>query len=184
MANSPSKTVAPRKTEGGVLVKIMAGEVAFPEELGGLIDFVGWATSLVNKVKYKEPNPDYLSTLLLMQTLTSDTINDVFTQNQMDGLQKVIPNVPAGSTGPIDIIDLYVTQSDQEDGNPTYMILGIRDLDTGREWRTTTGATQVQAQILTLIALGQWPVRCRIIRLDRKDRGGRYLMWVAPPDEN
>lgn len=153
-----------------------------PDILDGKINLSSWAESLVNKAPYSDPDPDYLSRMLLVQTLTAETIDDVFAQGNIRKMQEVIPNVPNAGTGPIEIYDLYVTGSDFGEGAPCYMILSVRDLETGFEARYTTGASQLQAQILALINLGVWPIRCKIGRTERKDRGGRFLFWLYPPD--
>jgi hypothetical protein len=68
------------------------------------------------------------------------------------------------------------------EGAPCYMILDYISLDTGAKRKTTTGATQLQAQILRLIGFGIWPIRCQIKRTERKDKGGRFLFWLYPVD--
>lgn len=153
---------------------------ALPAELDGLFDLREWFTSLTTGVEYIEPNPDYMSQRMLYLTLMSGTVEDVLTPNQITGLQDLVPNVPGGSTGNITVTDLYVASSDQKDGNKTYILFSYVTEDTMEEVTTTTGATQVQAQLLTLLALGTWPLRVNIKRTERKDRGDRFLFWVHP----
>ena len=153
-----------------------------PAALEGKLVLSSWAQSLVNHVPYAEPDPDYLSRMLLVQTLTAETPDAVFEQAGLRKLQEAIPNVPGGSTGPVEIYGLYVTGSDFGEGAPCYMILDTRDLETASEVKYTTGATQLQAQILRLVSFGVWPIRCKITRTERKDRGGRFLFWLFPPD--
>jgi hypothetical protein len=153
-----------------------------PEELEGLIDLNAWAESLVNGRPYKEPEPGYLARLLTMQTLEAVSPEAVFSPNDLEGLQRLIPNVPGMGTGPTEITGLYVAASDMTEGAPCYMILDLTDLETGATRKTTTGATQLQAQILRLLGFGVWPIRCQIKRTERKDRGGRYLFWLFPVD--
>lgn len=162
--------------------KLLPHDVALPETLTEVINFDSWANALINGTKYREPDPEYLSRLLLTQTLTAATIDEVFEQGGIRKLQESVPNVPDASTGPIEIRGIYVARSDQEDGFSCYLILDIVDMETGMEAKYTTGAGQVQAQILRLISLGVWPIRCKISRTNRKDRGGRYLFWVFPAD--
>jgi hypothetical protein len=168
---------------GGILGKLLAGEAVTPDEFHGVIDFHSWAKALLNHEDYQEPNKDYLSTLLMLQTLTSETIDEVFTQGGVRKLQEAVPNVAGASTGPIEIFNIYVTGSDFGEGAKTYVIMTARDMETGIETRYSTGAQQVQAQLLAMLLMGSWPLRCRIMRLDRKDRGDRFLFWVGPPDE-
>ena len=156
--------------------------VPLPEPLQGLLDLTGWANALVSRTPYKEPDPDYLSRTLLIATLAAETPDQVFEQAGIRKLQEAIPNVPGGTTGPVELHDLYVTGSDFGEGAPVYMVMSLRDLETGFETKYTTGATQLQAQILRLISFGVWPIRCKISRTERKDRGGRFLFWLYPPD--
>lgn len=153
-----------------------------PADLEGLIDLSKWAEALVNGAAYDEPDPNYLSRLLITQTLTAATPEQVVNPNDLNGLQKIIPNVADACTGPIEITELYVAKSDQKDGTPTYLIMGYTDLETGAFRRTTTGASQLQAQLLRLLSLGVWPIRGNIKRLARTDKGGRFLFWLFPPD--
>ena len=154
-----------------------------PDHLEGLFDLRTWFDSLTRGIEYNEPNPDYMSQRMLYLTLTSATPDAVLTPNDITGLQDLVPNVPGGETGNILITDLYVAASDQKDGNKTYILFSFVSDATGLETTTTTGATQVQAQLLTLLAHGQWPIHCNIKRTERKDRGDRFLFWVFPADE-
>lgn len=156
--------------------------VPLPDVLVDKLDLSAWAESLINKVDYNDPDPDYLARSLLVQTLMAETVDAVFDQGGMRKLQESVPNTPGASTGPIEIYDLYVTGSDFGEGAKTYMIMSCRDLESGFEVKYTTGATQLQAQILALLKFGQWPIRCKITRTERKDKGGRFLFWLMPPD--
>ncbi len=168
--------------EGKFYAPIIQSGIALPEVLFGKLDLSVWAESLVNRRPYTEPDPEYLSRMLLVQTLMAEDADAVFAQAGIRKLQESIPNVPSAGTGPIELYDLYVTGSDFGEGAPCYMIMSARDLETGFESKYTTGATQLQAQILRLISLGTWPIRCQIKRTERKDKGGRFLFWLFPPD--
>lgn len=157
-------------------------DVEPPAQLAGIIDVRAWAESLVTRVAYAEPNPDFLSMMLMAQTLMAETAEDVLAQSSIRKLQEAIPNVPGAGTGPIEINDLYVTSSDFGEGAPCYVILTAMDLETGVVDKYTTGAQQLQSQILRLLSLGVWPIRCQIKRTERKDKGGRFLFWLFPPD--
>ncbi|HVB66180.1 MAG TPA: hypothetical protein VND01_00625, partial [Candidatus Acidoferrales bacterium] len=113
---------------------------------------------------------------------TAASLDEVFEQNQIRRLQQSVPNVPDAGTGPIAINDVYVTASDFGEGAPCYVILGTTHLETGEVAKYTTGAQQLQAQILAALSFGRWPIHCNIKRIDRKDRGGRYLFWMYPPE--
>jgi len=165
----------------GEVVKPLVSERApMPAQLEGKIYLSAWAESLVNGAKYVEPDPNYLSRLLIMQTLTATSLDEVFEQGGIQGLQKAIPNVPDAGTGPIVITDLYVTGSDLNEGVPCYVILTTTHMETGVVTKFTTGAQQLQAQILAALSWGQWPIPCQIKRTDRKDKSGKYLFWMFP----
>ncbi|MGH9436821.1 MAG: hypothetical protein ACRD22_02760 [Terriglobia bacterium] len=182
MTTGTRDKTSPPADDNGSTPPAIVQAAELPEILRGQIDLSMWANSLVNRSKYEEPDPDHLSRLLLMQTLTADTIDAVFEQGDIRKLQHSVPNVPGASTGPIEIRDLYVTGSDFKEGAPCYVILTCTDMETGAEAKYTTGAQQLQAQILRLVSLGVWPIKCKIIRTDRKDRGGLFLFWLAPAD--
>ncbi len=178
---SPADDITP-VTEGIIVPVDKWREIALPPILDGKISLSSWADSIINNVPYDEPDPEYLGRSLLYQTLTAETADKVFEQAGIRKLQEYVPNTPNATSGPIEIRDLYVAKSDQKDGLPTYMILDICHLDLDLTVRVSTGAGQLQAQILRLISFGQWPIRCQITRMDRKDRGDRYLFWLAPAD--
>lgn len=158
------------------------GAENLPATLTESLDLTSWANALVNRTPYEEPDPDYLSRMLIMQTLMAATPDEVLNQNGVRKLQESIPNVPGGGTGPIEITDLYVTSSDFGEGAPCYIIFEATDLETGFKAKYSTGAQQLQAQILSMLKFGQWPIKCNIKRTERKDKGGRFLFWMYPAD--
>lgn len=153
-----------------------------PAELATVINVEAWVSALLRKTEYTEPNPDFISTMLAYQTITAQTAEEVFANVGVRQLQKMIANTPGANTGPIEINDLYVAESDYETGNPSYVIITATDLETGDTWKATTGATTVQATILGLLLNKVWPIRCKIMRADSKDRGGRHILLVVPSD--
>lgn len=171
-----------RVSRGEVVQKLANERAPLPEIFEGKFTLTAWAESIVNNVPYVEPDPNYLSRLLITQTLTAASMDEVFAQRGVRKLQESVPNVPDAGTGPIFIDDLYIATSDQEDGMPCYMIMSTTHMETGEEAKYTTGAGQLQAQILAAISFGTWPIPCNIKRIDRKDRGGRYLFWMYPPE--
>lgn len=178
-ADDTDGTVLPA---GEIMATAPFGAVTLPPELADTIDLTGWANALYNGTRYTEPDEGYLARLLIRQTLEATSPEQVFTPNDLDGLQKRIGNAPGAGTGPIEINGLYVARSGMDDGAPTYMIFDYVNLETGVQVKTTTGATQLQAQILRLVAFGVWPIKCQIKRTERKDKGGRFLFWLFPPD--
>lgn len=153
-----------------------------PADFLAIIDFEGWAKAVAFKAPYKEPNPDFISTMLAFNAITATTIEEVFQSAGVKKLQEIIPDTPGATTGPREITDLYVAESDFETGNPSYVIITWTDLELGGEQRVTTGATNIQATLIGLLKLGQWPMRVQVKRGDSKDKGGRYLLFMLPPD--
>ena len=153
-----------------------------PEKLGAVIDVRGWASSIIAGTPYTEPNPDFISRMLALQTITASSIQEAFEESGVRGLQKIIPNTPEATMGNIEITDLYVAESDFETGNPSYVVVSYISLDDGSSGKFTTGATNVQATILALLRLGMWPIQCKIKRGESKDKGGRFLLFVLPAD--
>lgn len=166
----------------GIVNKLLRGELQLPKEITDIIDVQSWARSLITKEVYAEPDPEYVQRRLLLQTLMADTIEEVFAQGKMRKLQESVANVPGASTGNIRIYDLYVTASDFNEGAKQYMLLSTTNLTSGDERMYSTGSTGLQAQVIASICLGVWPIDCQIIRLDRKDKGDRYLFWLSPPE--
>jgi len=152
------------------------------EEVKSVIDFTSWANALINGREYAEPDPGRLQRILMMQVLTATTMDEILAQNSVGKLQEIVPNVPGAGTGPIEITDLYVTGSDFDEGMPCYIIVGCVNLDTGEETRFTSGSSYLQTQVLAMLGLGNWPIRCQIKRIDRKDKGNRFLFQMFPPD--
>lgn len=153
-----------------------------PDAVSSVIDLEGWAWSVLDRRDYNEPDPEFVSRMLAFQTITADTIEEIFRQAQIKQLQKLVADTPGASTGPLELDDLYVAKSDFETGNPTYVIASVHRLDEDYEYKFTTGATNVQATFIALLAHGVWPIRFQVVRGDSKDKGGRYLFFVTPPD--
>ncbi len=154
-----------------------------PERINDLINVEAWARSIVYKTKYVEPNPDFISEMLAFKIITATSLDEIFQQAKIEHLQQMVPNTPGANTGAIEITDIYVAASDFEQGNPCYVILTWTDLELGAEHRVGTGATNVQATLIALLANGQWPIRCKIMRGDQKGKGEEYLFFVVPPDQ-
>lgn len=153
-----------------------------PEGFSAIINFEGWARSIVYREKYNEPNPEFISQMLALLTITGETIEEVFTSAGVTKVQEMVPDSPGASFGPFEITDLYVAASDFETGNPSYVIISGVMLDSGEEFKCTTGATNIQATLIGLLKLGMWPVRAQFKRGDSKDKGGKHLLFLLPPD--
>jgi len=154
----------------------------WPEHLTPQIDFAAWAKSLITGDKYKEPIEDYISRMLALQSMMADTPEQVFLANNVKGLQEILPDTPGATTGPHEITDLYVASSSMEQGHSTFVIVEWLDMELGTVAKWTTSATNIQASLIGLMKFGTWPVRCQVKRGDSKDKGGRYLMFLLPPD--
>lgn len=171
------------KRKPGVMAPHFATPAPLPTELVGLFDIRAWVHSLTTGAEYTELNPDFMAQRMMMLTLSATTAEEVMEDAPMEGLQKLIPDVPWQGTGNIMICGLYVAKSEQPVGNKTYMLLEWYNKDTGEEVTTTTGATKLQLQFASLLALGVWPIEGQIKRTERKDRGGRYLFSFYPVGE-
>ena len=153
-----------------------------PPELDGLFYIQAWIKALTTNTKYVEPNPDFMQQRMMMNTLSATTVEELLTDQALEGLQHIIPDEAWATTGNIMLTDLYVAASDIEEGAPTYMLLTYVDEATGIETTTSTGATNLQLQFASMLAMGIWPIRGQIKRRDRKDRGGRHLLGFYPAE--
>jgi hypothetical protein len=182
MAKEATATGEIVRRKAGVIAPHFSNPAPLPQELDGLFDIRSWVRSLTTHEPYTELNPDFMAQRMMMLTLSATTAEEVMAETPMDGLQKLIPDAPWQGTGNIIVSGLYVAKSDQPDGNPTYMLMEYYQESTGAEVTTTTGATKLQLQFASLLALGIWPIEGQIKRTDRKDRGGRHLFSFYPRD--
>lgn len=162
--------------------RIANGEVELPPALEGKIDLLGWLNTLVHGVKYREPDPEYMARAMMIQSLTATTVEQLLDDSGLLKLQEEIDNFAGATSGPIEIVDLYITGSDLSEDEAAYMILTIVDLETRVVGRYSTGAGSLQTKIMGMIALGQWPIRGQIVRTASKDKGGRHLFQLYPID--
>ena len=169
--------VEKRKTD-----KLLTAGAKVPEAFNSVIGFEAWARSIVYKEKYIEPNPEYISTMLALQSIMADSIEEAFQQANIKGVQEILPDTPSAETDPFEITDLYVASSDFETGNPCFVIITGAWLTSGEEFKFTTGATNIQATLIGLLKNGAWPIRAKFKRGISKDKGGRYLLFLMPPD--
>jgi hypothetical protein len=151
-------------------------------EFSGIADIEAWARSIVYGEKYKEPDPDFIARQLALLKITAENVDDVFSESGVIGLQNLLSDTPAAEYGPFEIINLYVAASSYDVGNPTFVIITGALLSDGAIFRTTTGATQIQSTLIGLISNDVWPIRAKFKRGTSKDKGGRYLMFMLPPD--
>jgi hypothetical protein len=155
---------------------------ALAHEFAPLADIEAWARSIVYHVKYREPNPDFITQRLALDKIMADTTDDVFSETGVKGLQLLLPDAESAVFGPFEITDLYVASSSFEEGNPTFVVIGGLLLESGEVFRTTTGATAIQSTLIGLISNDVWPIRAKFKRGTSLDKGGRHLMFLVPPD--
>jgi len=180
--------VAPKKAkaelvsapDNSVAARVMAGGVELPGDLADKIDAASWLNSILTRAQYIEPDSDYLARAMLIQTLSGATVEDIFAESGLLKLQDEIQNFAGATSGPVEICDLYVTGSDFGEGMPCYMILDVRDMETGEVRRFSTGASGLQTQVFGMIVVGNWPIQCQIVRIASKDKGGRHLLKLFP----
>lgn len=153
-----------------------------PEAFSAVINLEAWARAIVYGEPYKEPNPDFIARMLALLTITGETVEEIFAQHGVYGVQEIVPDVPGGSFGPFEITDIYVAASEFETGYSCYVVVAGSRLDSGEDFRATTGATNIQATLIGLLKLGHWPIRAQFKRGDSKDKGGHYLLFLLPPD--
>jgi hypothetical protein len=153
-----------------------------PEVVSKFIDVPSWANSILHGDAYEEPDPDFISRLLAAQAIFAETTEEAFAAAGVNRLQDTLPDTPGAVIGPFEIIDLYVAKSDYTTGNAAFVLLTVVMLDSGEEFKYSTGATGIQASLIGLLRLGTWPIRAKFKRGDSKDRGGHYLMHLMPPD--
>lgn len=165
-----------------VVAPVWPEHVAIPDQFNGTVDFTGWANALINRSPYVEPDPEYIARKILLATILSKSVDEILSESGILKLQEWVPNIPGATTGPLLITDLYVTSSDFGEGAPCYVIYEATHMLDGEPRKFTTGATQVQAQTLAMLKVGAWPIECQIMRMKAKDRGGRFLLRMMPPE--
>lgn len=153
-----------------------------PGAITQFINPTGWINAILYGEKYDEPNPDFIAQMLAAKSIFADTVEEAFASAGVRGLQKVLADQPGATTGPFELVDLYVAASDFETGNPTFVLMDVVSLESGQMAKWSTGATNIQATLIGLLRNGVWPIRAQIKRGDSKDKGGRYLMHMLPPD--
>lgn len=153
-----------------------------PEAFRTVINPEGWVNAILYRDAYEEPDPDFISKMLAAQSILAETLDEAWGTGEVIKLQKWLLDRPGETTGPLEITDLYVAASDFETGNPTFVLVSFIHMETGNMGKFSTGATNVQATLIGLLRLGHWPIKCQIKRGESKDKGGRYLLHLLPPD--
>lgn len=170
---------------GTDVAKKMSGALAaaaWPEHLAEQVNFESWAKAIILGTKYVEPIPDYISKMLALEAILAATPEEVFRSGGVWGLQEMIPDTPGASSGPIEITDLYVAESAIETGYSCFIIVSYISLVDGANGKFTTSATNVMSSLIGLLKFGVWPIRCQIKRGDSKDKSGKQLLILLPPD--
>lgn len=161
---------------------IIDGPAALPASLEGQLELRDWYNSLARGDAYTDKDPNAVMRKILLQTANAKRPEDLFERSKAVGLQGLIPNEPGRGTGPINIDGLHVSESQLKGGVPCFMVLNITSRRTGEMLVTSTGAQELQMQILGFLTFGIWPIECQIKRIDVKDRGGRYMFRLFPLD--
>lgn len=179
-AKKPGTAVARREPENPLA--FLENAKPLPELMVGRVDGTGWARSIVLGEKYVEPDPNFLSRRLLNLKLNATDLYHTFADKSLVKLQEWVANAPGASTGPLELIDVYVVPSSIEGGMQTFVLVDYVHLESGVTDTFSTGATNVQAFILKALVLGMWPVRCQIQRTDIMTKNGKYMLDVFPPE--
>lgn len=154
----------------------------FPAGMEEFIDGPKWVKSILLGEKYIEPDPEFILRKLALQTILGESVEEVFERGGILKVQEMVPDTANGETEPFEITDLYVSASDYKTGNPCYVIIEAFWLDSGQEFKCSTGATNIQAILIGLLINKAWPIRAKFKRGDMKDKGDRYLLFLMPPD--
>lgn len=182
MAKKPSTEIKVQFQENTAAARIISGAVELPAALADTIDLTGWLRSLVTGCEYEEPDPEAMAKQMMMLTLSAETADQILSEDDMPGLQDIVDNFPGATTGPIEINSLYVAPSNLEDKTGTYVILGWVNEETRVFERASTSAAAIQTGIIGMLGLGIWPIRCQIVRIASKDKGGRHLLKMFPAE--
>lgn len=153
-----------------------------PEAFSKIINPTAWVNAILYGDPYKEPDPEFISRMLAALSIYAETPEEAFSAAGIIGLQEWLPDRPGETTGPIEITDLYVAESDYDAGNRSYVIITCITLMDGEDHKFSTGATNVQATLIGLLRNGVWPIRCQVKRGDSKDKSGKHLIFMLPPD--
>lgn len=154
--------------------------VTFPPEVEKYVPAERWIRAILLGEKYVEPDPDFLSRMLAAEVIFAGSVEEVFKQGLVVGLQKLAPDTAGWESEPFELESLYVMESDYETGNPCYAVMRGVWLTSGEDFVTTTGATAIQAQLIGLVANGQWPVRAKFCRGEMTDKSGKHMLFLAP----
>lgn len=176
----PSAIVLADKTALEVLID--ESQIKMPAMLDGAVVLHDWYHSLAYRAPYQDPDPDRVMRKILLQTANATKVEDLFERSKPLGLQNMVKNEPGAGTGPVRIVDLHVAESDLKGSVPCFMVLTLESMRTGEVVITTTGAQELQMQVLGFITFSVWPIECQIKRMDVKDKGGRYMFRMYPLD--
>ena len=161
---------------------IIDAPAPLPQSLEGTLEMRDWYYSLARGDAYTDKDPNAVMRKILLQTANAKRPEDLFERSKAVGLQALIPNEPGRGSGPINIDGLHVSETQLKGGVPCFMVLNITSRRTGETLVTSTGAQELQMQVLGFLAFGIWPIECQIKRMDVKDKGGRYMFRLFPLD--
>lgn len=155
---------------------------ALPERIKATVDIKAWANCLFNQEVYAVADPDEMQRQMLMRFLMAETVEEVLQDQEGYKLQDMVPDVAGASTPPLELTDIGVYPGDLGPTPGTFVVIFATNLETGEEIRFSTSATNVQVQLMKIMTLDTWPIKCRIKRLDAVDQGDRHIFRMVPVD--
>lgn len=153
-----------------------------PAHVTAKIDLKNWMETVFNGVPYTAMDGEAMNRLMLLALLEAESLEEVLSESVGEKLQDMVPNEAWASTPPLEITDVGVYPGDAEKEPSTYLVIRATDLESGDQIRFSTGATNVQVQMMKMLSIGAWPIRCCLKRIDKKDQGGRYIFRMTLPD--
>src|SRR5258708_19752091 len=100
MASQEAPSQAPDFVPASMVAPLIGSPAALPPELADNLNLSRWAESLANGAPYAEPDPNYLSRLLIRQTLEATSPQPVSSPNPLHAFHTPTPNAPRAATGP------------------------------------------------------------------------------------
>lgn len=152
------------------------------KQVGGTIDLKAWVACVFNGEPYEAMNGEEMQRQMLLRVLEAETVDEVLSEDVGEKLQDMVPNFPDASTPPLELISVAVLPGDAENDPSTYLVIRARDIENGGEIRFSTGATNIQVQMMRILSLGVWPIKCIFKRVQKQDQGGRYIFRMSLPD--
>lgn len=152
-----------------------------PLGVSNTVDVNAMAASLIQGVPYKALEEGFVARLLALQTLGATTLEEILSNAGVTHLNDWLPNVPDAKSTVHEIYDFVVDQSDYSSGCPCYVVMSVIDMETGADFKMSTGALQVQIQLLRAVAAGTFPMPVRFCRASNQGQGDSYPLMLGMP---